>query len=201
MLTEAISLLVGQVNQYLIQSDGAPAEGTEPLVSGNIAQVDQPAVAAELENQLVLTLVNVAEETALKNGPTAERGANGTVNYRNPPLHLNLFLLFTARYNNYGTALRRLTQVMLFLQGKRTFTLKNSPPRNPAVSPVTELSLTMDLMTLSFEEVNHLWGALGGRSFPFALYRGRLVTLLDRRFLDGGGLITEIEVSAGDTTN
>jgi hypothetical protein len=52
----------------------------------------------------------------------------------------------------------------------------------------------MDLFSLSLEEMNHLWGSLGGKQLPYAMYRGRLVTVQDRRLLAGGGLIKEIEV-------
>jgi hypothetical protein len=58
----------------------------------------------------------------------------------------------------------------------------------------------MDLMTLTFEEVNHLWGFLGAKQSPFALYRGRLVTLADMPALAGGGLVQEIAVNARDAT-
>ena len=39
----------------------------------------------------------------------------------------------------------------------------------------------MDLLSLSFEEVNHLWGFLGTRQSPSAIFRGRLVVVSDQR--------------------
>ena len=52
----------------------------------------------------------------------------------------------------------------------------------------------MDLLSLGFEEINHLWGSLGGKQLPSAVYRGRLVTLRDRRTLGTGGDVREIQV-------
>jgi hypothetical protein len=200
MLVDAVALLLAQLNQYLHQADGNPVGTANPAVWGNIGQLDQPEVGTELENHLVLTLVNLEEEKTLKNGSTFTREPAGMVHYHNPPLHLNLFLLFTANYRNYETALKRLTQVITFFQGKQTFTLSNSPGAIQNGAAVAELLLTMDILSLSFEEVNYLWGTLGGKQFPFVAYRGRLVTIRDRRVLEGGGRIEEIKVVGRDAT-
>jgi hypothetical protein len=200
MVVEAIALLLRQLNQYIHQSDSNPAGTANPAVWGNIAQLDNPEVVTELENHLVLTLVNFEEEKTLKNGSTFTRVLCGGVHYHNSPLYLNLFLLFSANYRNYETALKRLAQVITFFQGQQTFTLHNSPGAGQNVTPIAELSLTMDLLSLSFEEVNYLWGSLGGKQLPFVIYRGRLVTIQDRRVLAGGGRIEEIEVNGRDTT-
>ena len=116
MIVEAMALLLRQLNDYIAHADGtsgAPAQA----VWGNIAQLDRTEVAADLDNHLVLSLVNLEEERALKNGRTASALGAGDVGYMNRPFHLNLFLLFTANYRNYGTALRRLAQVLTFFQG------------------------------------------------------------------------------------
>jgi hypothetical protein len=200
MLVSALSLFLSQLNQYIHQADGSPAGTPSVAVWGNIAQLDNTETATALDNHLVLTLVNVEEEKTLKNSSTVSRDANGNVGYHNPPLHLNLFLLFTSNYRNYETALKRLSQTMAFFQGKQTFTLGNSPGTGQNATPFADLSLTMDLLSLSFEEVNHLWGSLGGKQMPFVAYRGRLITLRDRRLLDGGAPVREIDIIGRDAT-
>lgn len=194
MLLEAVSLLLAQLNQFIHQAEGNPSDTAGPAILGNISQVEHPDLASSLENQLVLTLLSVEEEKTLKNGSAAAHDETGAVVYRNRPLHLNLSLLLTANYRNYETALRRLAQVLTFFQGKQKFTVSNSPGAGQGVPPMTELSLTLDLLSPSLEEINHLWGSLGGKALPFAIYRGRLVQLQDRRVLAGGGAIQEIEV-------
>ena len=161
---------------------------------------ERPEVATELENRIVLTLVNLEEERTLKNGRSSFAGvAPSDIAYRNRPIHLNLFVLFTANYRNYGTALRRLSQVLAFFQGKQKFTLANSPGALPQ-PPLAEFSLTMDLLSPTFEQVNHLWGFLGAKQGASVLYRGRLVTISDDRVLAGGGRIREIDVLSRDAT-
>lgn len=196
MIVEAMALLLRQLNDYVAQTDrstGAPVQA----VWGNIAQLDCAEVATELDNHLVLSLVNLEEERALKNGRYVAALGAGDVGNMNRPFHLNLFLLFTANYRNYGTALRRLTQVLMFFQGKQKFTFANSPGPNPPQGGIVEFSLAMDLLSLSFEEVNHLWGFLGTKQSPSAMFRGRLVVVTDQRVLETGRIIQDLEITAG----
>jgi Pvc16 N-terminal domain len=163
-------------------------------VWGNIAMLDRPDVNTALDNHLVLTLVNVEEERTLKNGKVISRLGSDQVGYSNRPVFLNLFLLFTANYSNYATALGRLTQVIKFFQGKQKFTFANSPAAGTA-QPLVDFQLVLDLLSLSFEEVNHLWGFLGAKQSPSVVYRGRLVTVSDQRVLEGGGVVKDVEIT------
>lgn len=201
MVVDAIALILRQLNQYIVQADGGSAGAPNPALWGNISQLDRSEIATELDNHLVLSLVNLEEERALKNGKSFVSNNLTEVTYRNNPIHLNLFLLFTANYRNYETALKRLTQVLTFFQGKQKFTPNNSPGANPGPPPIMEFSLVMDLLSLSFEEINHLWGSLGGKQSPFVVYRGRLVTISDQRILEGGGRIREIGLTGRDMTS
>lgn len=201
MVVDAIALVLRQLNQYIVQADGGSAGAPNPALWGNISQLDRSEIATELDNHLVLSLVNLEEERALKNGKVAVNRDSTEVTYKNPPIHLNLLLLFTANYRNYETALKRLTQVLTFFQGKQKFTPNNSPGANPGPPPIMEFSLVMDLLSLSFEEVNHLWGSLGGKQSPFVVYRGRLVTIADQRVLEGGGRIQEIGLTSREVTS
>jgi hypothetical protein len=199
MIVEALALLLRQLNEYIAQADGTPGAPSQALW-GNVAHLDRQEIATELENHLVLSLVNLEEERALKNGRVSAATAAGDVAYMNRPIHLNLVLLFTANYRNYGTALRRLAQVLAFFQGKQRFTFANSPGSSPPQSAITDFLLIMDLLSLSLEDVNHLWGFLGTKQSPFAAYRGRLVVVSDQRLLETGGRIQDIEIASRSVT-
>ncbi len=163
MLVEAVSLLLNQLNQYVHQEDGDPAGTAGPAIWGNISQLDHPQIGTGLENQLVLTLVNVEEEKALKNSRATAGEAPGVVLYRNPPLHLNLLLLFTANYRNYETALRRLTQVLTFFQGKRHFTSGTSPGAAGNAAFLAELSFYLVRLSNSFDLIKPLLSFILGK--------------------------------------
>lgn len=200
MIFEALTLVLAQLNQHIHQADGNPAGTTDPVILGNISQIDNPSIAANLENKVVLTLVNLSEEGTLKNDQAYTRTSSGHINYHNPPIYLNLNLLFSANYTNYDTALKRLTQVITFFQGKNKFTTASSTGSLQNVSPVADISLTIDLMTLNLEEINHIWGFLGGKQLPSAVFCGRLVKIQDQRILESGGSIEEIDISGKEVT-
>jgi hypothetical protein len=42
------------------------------------------------------------------------------------------------------------------------------------------------------EEVNHLWGTLGGKQYPFVLYLLRMLDLKFQAVQSEGNLITEV---------
>lgn len=83
----------------------------------------------------------------------------------------------------YEFALGRLSLVIQFFQAKKSFTIKNSPfttissDSNIPQETKDELKLNVELYTLTFEQINHLWGSLGGKQVPFAMYKIRLVSI------------------------
>lgn len=190
MIAKALNLILHELNQFI-----PPVAGPE-VVLGNIALHESPD-QDELTNKLVICLVNVEEESTLKN-KRHYIVQPPDVTYRNPPVNLNLYLLFSANYTTikdpYQTSLERLSQVISFFQGKNTFTLANSPGAGlPEDEGLRNLRLVFELYTLTFEQINYLWGSLGGKQMPFVMYKARLVTIDTKRPLGGGKLIEEIQ--------
>jgi len=188
MIFESLSIVRDELQAY-IRSLGDTGVN---VVLENIALLES-SNDTNLKEKLVITLVNIEEESTLKNFKNVV-SVNGGQNYQEPPVHLNLYLLFCANFvggtpprNNYTLSLTRLSYVIQFFQTKRIFTLHNSPNaslaeneenlNNPALA---NLRLTMELYTLTFEQINHLWGALGGKQIPFAMYKARLVQIQDK---------------------
>jgi len=48
---------------------------------------------------------------------------------------------------------------------------------------------------LTIEQINHLWGSLGGRQLPFAMYKLRLVAITDQAIVREVPPIEEINTS------
>ncbi len=189
MLLESLRLVEQSLSTYLFQRLGGVA-GVVEVALGNVAALEQPG--ANLDDKLIISLVNIEEESSLKNTRTVRaHSLTGTLEYRNPPVSLNLYLLFSANFtNNYDKALRILSLVIEFFQGTRVF-------RTPAPGGIGALSggiaeLSFNLYTMTFEQLNHLWGALGGKQLPSALYRVYLVQLEDAAAKKSGHLIEEI---------
>ncbi|WP_161887909.1 DUF4255 domain-containing protein [Pontibacter russatus] len=192
MIDKALSLLVTQLNLYI-------PEDPPEVILGNIALHDAADQDA-LHERTVLSLVNVEEEATLKNNRFYHTLPHAT-QYTHAPVFLNLYLLFAANYlKSYDKALTRISAVIRFFQSRKTFDMGsgNSLPPNPDPDELA-LSLTMELYTMSFEQVNHLWGTLGGKQMPFVMYKARLVMLQDRKILREAPLIEEIKTDLQST--
>jgi hypothetical protein len=191
MIDIALILLRDELTNYLSSKD------TATVVVDNIGLLETPG-GVNLAENIVITLVNVEEESALKNQSALKRPFMGNAIYQNPPVNLNLYVLFSCNYtgDHYNLALKRLSYIIRFLQSKNVFSVSSSVSGG-SVSPedpdIIDLKFTMELYTLTFEQINHLWGSLGGRQMPFVMYKLRLVTITERATVREVPLIEEIE--------
>lgn len=185
MITEAAVLLRDEIRNYLRQA-GAVSQDDDVLL-GNIASLENEAALAD---KVIISLVNVEEESALKNNRNwSHNPITGGIETAHPPVHLNLYLLFTATHpqniNNdepYQKALGRIGAIVEFFQSKKVFTFQSSPAllRTFNERVLNEIRLVPELYTLTFEQINHLWGSLGGKQSPFVMYKIRLVRIQGR---------------------
>ena len=184
MIDLAMSLLQAEMAAYLI----AKGDSAANIVIDNIG-LAETSNGSSLVDNIVITLVNIEEESALKNQSAVRRFSAGTALYESAPVYLNLYVLVTCNYfgDGYILALKRLSLVIQFLQGKSSFSSASSvatgifTPIADTAADLTELKFTLELYTLTFEQINHLWGSLGGRQVPFAMYKLRLVGITDRK--------------------
>lgn len=151
-------------------------------------------------DNLILSVVNIKEEKALKNLPAHVRDeALLKISYQNPPVFLNLQILLTATHTHYNNALLALSRAICFFQYKNVFTQDNVSPNsisfNSPSDPLDQLSsfkLIFDLYSPSMEEVNHLWGTLGGKQYPFVMYMLRMIDLQFKSVQSESKVITEV---------
>jgi len=201
MIHKALEFLRLNVNRC-IQMENADNGGnpsTDTFVClNNICKIEEEI--AELKDKIFLSLILTEEESALKNSsPYIARGAQ--VEIKNPPIFLNLDIIFTANYpDDYYLALDRLSQVIAYFQSNNFFTFSGNPlletkPFELDSDEKNEIELRIEMIKLSLEEVNHLWGIVKTKSIPFVVYKVRLVKLEKERKLAGGGIIKEIELN------
>jgi hypothetical protein len=195
MIETAILLLRDELQSYINNHDASVN-----VIVDNIG-LFETAHGDTLTNNIVITLVNIEEESTLKNQPALKRPLIGNAIYQNPPIFLNLYVLFTSNYsgNDYGLALKRLSYIIRFLQSRNSFSTSSSVTGasiDLTDDDVVDLKFTMELYTLTFEQINHLWGSLGGRQVPFVMYKLRLVVISEHAVLREVPLIEEIETTA-----
>jgi len=181
MIYEAIQIISEQLNNYLTSA------GLSNLVTlQNVAMLETSEDnAAKLNGKVILTLINLEEESTLRNLPNYKVIDKQTTEYRNPPVNMNIYLLVSANCNTYTNSLRAISKTIEFFQGKKVFTSENTTYEEKEDFDVLgSFKLIVELYTASFEQLNHVWGTLGGRQLPSVIYKIQLVEI-DRKALLG----------------
>ncbi|MCY7327045.1 MAG: DUF4255 domain-containing protein, partial [Saprospiraceae bacterium] len=91
--------------------------------------------------------------------------------------------------------LKRISKVVLFFQRKNVFTPENVGANLVFPTEVGVEKIILDLFTLNFEQINHLWGVLGGKYMPSVLYKLRIVAIQNAK-LDETATVKEIQADA-----
>lgn len=139
-----------------------------------------------------ISVVNVEEETALRNTPHAER-RQGQLKYAEPPVYLNLYLLFAFEFQTYATSLVHLSKTIELFQSKRWFGQATQAGPGAIPFPAKLEKLVFEMVNMNFEELNNLWGVLGGAYFPSVVYKVRLVKVQAAGEIDAPE-ITDIKI-------
>lgn len=202
MIAHALHILLKELNAHFQTGyTNSPVNIDEKVELGNIASGVGTQTGNVTPDRIILTIVNYKEEKTLKNLPNYVRNdVTLRATYENPPVFLNFLVLMTATHHIYQHALIDLSKVIRFFQSQNVFTPDTVAPASLQHS-VTDLDpmdhlesfkLILDLYSPSLEEVNHLWGTLGGKQYPFVLYMVRLLDLKYRAVQRESGLITEV---------
>lgn len=191
MIDTALVFLQRQLNIYLHTKLDPPPSG-DAIVLLNISQLSEASGGGNNNNQQLnayMTLVNVEEDRIRKSQENYVKSDTGVM-YKNPQVFLNLYVLFSVNLGTYTEALRRLSLIIQFFQNKNVFDTLNSPSLDPQID-----KLIVDLFSMSFEQLNHLWGILGGKYLPSVLYKIRQVTVDENALQGESGFIREITVN------
>ncbi|WP_300664019.1 DUF4255 domain-containing protein [Fluviicola sp.] len=188
MIYEALYILIGELNSYLA-SQGLD----EDVVLDNIAFVENESESTPpMANKVVLTLLNLNEEVTMRNLPN-NRIESNKIAYRNNKINLNLYILFSSNKTGYDVSLKYLSRILEFFQGKSVFTQANTnfEHSDPILGAMGDFRYTLELYTPTFENLNYIWGTLGGRQLPSALYKMSLVVIDREATLNESPKITE----------
>ena len=184
MIDKALSFLIDRLNAALQQQ----FPSAEPRAIAAALGVPD---AAPLENKIILSLANIERETGTQTPLNLRPDATG-YNKATAPLNVNLVVLVAANFNdNYGEALKLLSAALAFFQSLPVMTPANSP-----ALPVGIERLSLELVNLSFQELNSLWAIQGSRYLPSFLLKLRTVTITRGEIVARLPLIAGIETEA-----
>ncbi len=171
MIDQAFAHVVAELNGYFNVRSQVP----DRVVADSLFDL-QGMVNPEVNDKVVMSLVNVEEDRTYHSVETFEPRPDGVAEQVRPPIKVNLYLLFVANLGNYGEAVKGLDLVMSFFQHRPAFDYASIPALADRKG-----RMLFELHSMSFEQVNHLWGALGGKYMPSVLYKVGLVDVRDRQ--------------------
>ncbi len=188
MIYETLEIIKDQVSNFL----ETKLTESNLVVLENISKIDDPDVTT-MNDKVVLSLLNLDEEIALKNNPNISI-KNGETIYKNKPINLNIYVLFSANRTSYTKSLTALSCVIEFFQSKKVFTQLNTPlnPTITSLDDIKEFKISIDLYTPTFEQLNYVWGTLGGKSLPSAMYQISIVKIESKDIKEKGTPITQV---------
>jgi len=201
MISHGLTIVINELKKHLEDVYSVPSS-SDVVQLGNLAEgiTSTGGNGGIARGKLIFSVVNIKEEKTLKNLPNLVRNdITLRATYENPPVFLNFQILITATDANYNNALLMLSRTIRFFQSKNVFTQddvspasisSNAPPN--LLDRLESFKLIFDLYSPSMEEVNHLWGTLGGKQYPFVIYMMRMLDLKYRAVYSESGLITEL---------
>jgi len=172
MIDKALEFLQTELNAYLDVRTGSTDSGIMRVRLVPPIKADGQINFDSADN-VYLSLAKVEEERmGKKQSPyPADYGPDHDSTY-NPAIKLNLFLLFSAHFNDYKESLKYLYFIVAFFQRKNVFLQEEYEDLDPAIE-----KLILDLYSPTFEQQNHLWGTLGAKYQPSVLYKLRLLVI------------------------
>jgi hypothetical protein len=189
MIVDALLFLSDQFNLF--------SGGNPKIELGNIARYNAgEAFDQNLNNKVLLSVINIEEDTVIRQVQHF-RKENNQVIFKNPPVFVNLSLLFSFTHTDYPSALVALESLILFFQKNWSFSIENSPAlvTYNQVHDVKIEKIMFEIQNLSVEQQSQLWGALGGHQMPSILYRMRVLPVEN----EGGTAGTPIKEIKVDT--
>ena len=191
MIHPVLKFLAEQINAYIQDQNQTDTDITEPVaILQNVSRIDDDLL--KTTNKILISLVNISEETTLKNNPDYTLVRNNLATYKNPPVNLNLYLMFTSLMTNYENALIYISLVLTFFQGKFSFNQKNSVTEIEGLPD--DFHIIVDLFNLGFEQLNYVWSTFGGKQHPFVCYKVRLLSMERESTSEINGVISEIMI-------
>lgn len=170
MIKKILTYYAERLDEYLSRLHHQPEGLAEVGFVGNGTE--------ERPNKMVVSLINVERETAGGISAPVQRTVEGYTR-QTPPLLLNLNLMLAAVYDErrYAESLSILSDALKFVQSVPKF-------------EVEEMSYTVEIMTLSPQDLNNIWTTLGGQYYPSVVCKLRRL-VIDAEEITGSGKLSK----------
>ena len=166
MIKNILSYYASRLDEYLSRLHHQPEGLAEIGVIGNSTD-EKPC-------KLIVSLINIERETAGGISSPMQRTTEGYIRQA-PPLLLNLNLMLAAVYDEkrYAESLDILSDTLKFIQSVPIF-------------EVDGMAYTVEIVTLSSQDLNNIWTMLGGQYYPSVVCKLRRL-VIDAEEITGSG--------------
>ncbi len=193
MIDKTLDFIRAQLNNYL-QAKLSLLPNEDAIILSNVSQLNesQPNSGGgdnDPQNAF-LSLINIEEDRISKSPENFVRAFDGSIVYKNPKIFLNLYVLFSVNLSTYTESLKRLSYIIQFFQYQNVFTPLTAPSIPDGVD-----ELIVDLMSLSYQDLNNLWGILGSRYLPSVMYKVRMIAINEDFAQGSAALIQKISIT------
>ncbi len=187
MIRTALEFVGRELESYIVLREQDPNYTIGNVV--DIKSIALPTGEINITNtsHITVTLVGVDEERREGKRPYYAASEDKNFYKLNPPIELDLFVLFVANNQDHKTALRDLSDVIGFFQANPIFDAEKFPNLNtsvidPSSKPWQLIErLVFSLHSLSFEQQNNLWSMLGAKYIPSVVFKMKMLTFFENK--------------------
>ncbi|WP_326984373.1 DUF4255 domain-containing protein [Chryseobacterium sp. MYb264] len=168
MIDNVLTILKNKLNDPVHGLKDGNQSG-EIAVVENIVKSEADDTSA-VANKVVITLLNVEEESTLKNRSwytrtvRTETPLQYDMEKQNPPAYLNLYVMIAANRDAYEKSLSDISKVIEIFQTN-------------SVLEYNGFKFRIELHSIPFEQLSYVWGLLGGKVMPSAFYKISVVEI------------------------
>jgi hypothetical protein len=184
MIIDALKFLAEEINKYLAQKIGVSTDTRISL--GNVAFLTD----SKDPNKALMSLINVEEDRVSRQHENFTKTVTG-VTYKAPPLLLNIYILFSFNLSEYTESVKWLSYVMQFFQFQSSF----NPITHPELEKYKIEKLIVELYSMNFEQINHLWSVSGGKYMPSVMYKVKQLIIDEDAAFSESGFVKDIRFS------
>lgn len=199
MIRTALEFIQKELDAYITDREQDPSSYAAGTVV-DLKSIIKPdgTINVTETSHVTIMLVGIEEERREGKRPYYTPTDDKQFKRLNPPVELDLSILFVGHNSDYPTCLRDISDVIAFFQSNSVFDAQKYPGLNSTVAdPVNKPwqmieRLSCRLCSLSFEQQNNLWALLGSKYMPSVVYKINMLTVFDTRGGDKTPSINEI---------
>lgn len=171
MLYQAINHIANDLNTYIV-NQGLDDDSQKVIIS---YLINPDGTTIEISDQLLVSLVNIEEESNSGLHNPYRNTNSGSLEYVNAPVNLNFYLLFAALFSEHSEALKYVSKVISYFQQKPFMNAQNSPGLDVNIE-----QMAFKIKNTSIHELSNLWGAIGTKCIPSVLYKVNMLSISDQ---------------------